>query len=453
MFRAPQAFSSALALAAGLALGAPAHSFCGFYVGKADGTLFNDASKVVMVRDGERTTINMLNDYKGDLREFALVVPVPEVLKKENVKTPQKVLFDRIDAYSAPRLAEYFDPNPCTPPMPMAIPAPVASMIARVSPSQEYFLAADLGVKIEAQYTVGAYDIVILSAKQSDGLEIWLQQENYKIPKGAARTLAPYIKLGMKFFVAKVNLKEQEKSGAEFLSPLAFSFNSEKFMLPIRLGMINARGTQDLVLWVLTRNGRVESTNYRTVKLPANLDIPTYLKTDREQGFPAFYKSMFDTQARREQYRVIFTEYFWDMAWCDPCADNPLSPQELRNLGVTWTTDMRRGGSASGGEPVRITRLHVRYTPETFPEDLVFQETADRENYQTRYVLRHAAQVTPDACPEARAYLKTVRARQEKEAGTLASLTGWDIEATRRKIGLVREPSWWDWFNNRDNRP
>ena len=68
-------------------------------------------------------------------------------------------------------------------------------------------------------------------------------------------------------------------------------------------------------------------------------------------------------------------------------------------------------------------------------------------------MLRHAAQVTPDACPEARAYQKTVRARQEKEAGTLASLPGWDIEAARRKIGLVREPSWRDWFNNRDSRP
>jgi hypothetical protein len=55
-------------------------------------------------------------------------------------------------------------------------------------------------------------------------------------------------------------------------------------MLPIRLGMINARGPQDLVLWVLTKNGRVESTNYRTVKLPANINVPPYIKADKEQG-------------------------------------------------------------------------------------------------------------------------------------------------------------------------
>jgi hypothetical protein len=96
--------------------------------------------------------------------------------------------------------------------------------------------------------------------------------------------LGPYIKQNMKFFVARVNLKEHEKSGDTFLPPLQFSFASEKFMLPIRLGMINARGPQDLVLWVLTKNGRVESTNYRTVKLPANINVPPYIKADKEQG-------------------------------------------------------------------------------------------------------------------------------------------------------------------------
>jgi len=43
--------------AAVVMLAAPrANAFCGFYVGKADANLFNDASQVVMVRDGERTT-------------------------------------------------------------------------------------------------------------------------------------------------------------------------------------------------------------------------------------------------------------------------------------------------------------------------------------------------------------------------------------------------------------
>ncbi len=435
---------------------APAAAFCGFYVGKADASLFNEASKVVMVRDGDRTTINMLNDFQGDLKEFALVVPVPEVLKKEQVRTPYKALFDRLDAYSAPRLAEYFDPDPCAPRMAdlrMMQRAPAAAM---AKPAAREDSARKLGVTIEAEYTVGAYDIVILGAKESDGLETWLTQSGYRIPQGASKALAPYIRQGMKFFVAKVNLEEQAKTGSNFLSPLAFSFKSDKFMLPIRLGMVNAKGPQDLVVWMLTPKGRVETTNYRTVKLPADIDIPTYIKTDSKQDFAAFYKTMFQTQAAREQYRVVFTEYFWDMRWCDPCAADPLSVQELRNLGVDWIKGEGGAGDAvmpggrvrmmQGGDarPVMVTRLHLRYTPETFPEDLMFQETGDRQNYQTRYVLRHAAKVAPNACPQAPAYLAQVNQRKEKEAQTLASLTGWDIAQVRQSYGIARrEPDGW----------
>src|ERR1700752_507858 len=95
-----------------------ASAFCGFYVGKPDTSLFNEASQVILAREGRRTTLSMMNDYKGELTDFALVVPVPVVLKREQVKVIEKKTFDRLDAYSAPRLAEYFDGDPCVPPPP-----------------------------------------------------------------------------------------------------------------------------------------------------------------------------------------------------------------------------------------------------------------------------------------------------------------------------------------------
>ena len=55
-------------------------------------------------------------------------------------------------------------------------------MECRAQPQAE---AKALGVTVEAEYTVGEYDIVILSAKESSGLETWLQQSGYKIPLGA----------------------------------------------------------------------------------------------------------------------------------------------------------------------------------------------------------------------------------------------------------------------------
>jgi hypothetical protein len=151
---------------------------------------------------------------------------------------------------------------------------------------------------------------------------------------------------------------------------------------------------------------------------------------------------MFDEQAKREKHRVVFTEYFWDMSWCDPCAGDPLSPEELRKSGVFWLNDNDGQGGAS---KVMLTRLHVRYTRATFPEDLMFQETADRENFQTRYVLRHPW-TGKDECAQAAAYRESVRKRQQIEAATLASLTGWELGAIRTKMGMPAQPEakWWE---------
>jgi len=413
-------------------------AFCGFYVGKADASLFNQASQVILARDGNHTVLTMLNDYKGDLTEFALVVPVPVVLKREQVRVVDKKIFERIDGYSSPRLAEYFDRDPCAPLPPMM--APTAGMPQPSVDMARRRGSAALGVTVEDSFSVGEYDIVILSATESDGLEAWLRQNGYRIPERASRALRPYIQQNMKFFVAKVNLKEQVKTGFSSLRPLQFEFESMRFMLPMRLGMLNANGPQDLIVYALTRNGRVESTNYRTVKLPANMNLPPYIK--QGSGFTDFYRAMFDQQARREGMRAVFTEYFWDMSWCDPCAADPLSNEELRTAGVRWVQPS--GASRppqgarpmpGGAQPVMLTRLHVRYTPETFPEDLAFQETSDRSNFQTRYVLNNPWKGSPDACPAARDYFRSLAQRQEQEAQSLANLTGWDINEIRKRIG------------------
>ena len=99
-------------LAALVFLARPAAAFCGFYVGKADAGLFNEASQVILVRRDGKTVISMANDYRGALTEFALVVPVPQVLLRDQIHIGDRKLFERVDAYSAPRLAEYHDPDP-----------------------------------------------------------------------------------------------------------------------------------------------------------------------------------------------------------------------------------------------------------------------------------------------------------------------------------------------------
>src|SRR5207249_11577659 len=88
-------------------------AFCGFYVSKADGTLKNKTSQVILVRDGNKTAITMYNDFQGNIKDFAMVVPVPVVLKKSDIKVVDQKIFTTLNEYSQPRLVEYYDQNPC----------------------------------------------------------------------------------------------------------------------------------------------------------------------------------------------------------------------------------------------------------------------------------------------------------------------------------------------------
>ena len=424
-----------------VALSGTAQAFCGFYVAKADTSLFNRASQVVLVRDGDRTVLTMANDFEGDVKDFAVVIPVPTFIERGQINVADKALIDRLDAYTSPRLVEYFDPDPCVR-YEYDLLGALKSSMPRASAELERRATAS-GVTIEASYTVGEYDILILSASESKGLIKWLNESGYKVPRGADKVVGSYLKQDMRFFVAKVNLEAQKKSGYSYLRPLQVAFESNKFMLPIRLGTLNAQGEQELYIYALTRTGRVETSNYRTVKLPSNTEVPEFVQAE----FGDFYRSMFETQVQAQNRRAVFLEYAWDMAWCDPCAADPLTPDELRKLGVFWTDSPKQNRLSPQAQNVFVTRLHVRYDQQHFPEDLFFQETGDRQNFQGRYVVRHP--FAGKASCDISSYQAQLRERQEREAQQLANLTGWDIDDIRGKIPLIADTrldqpsSWW----------
>jgi hypothetical protein len=411
----------------------PASAFCGFYVAKADAKMFNKSSKVVLARNGQQTAITMASDYEGAPNEFALVVPVPTFIEKNQISVVEPRMVDHLDAYTAPRLVEYFDPDPCEQPrVTSALSAiPTAARNAPLPAAVAY-----RGVKVEAQYDVAEYDISILSAEESDGLINWLNDNGYKIPPGAEPVIGSYIKQKMRFFVAKVNLQRMQQIGETYLRPLQVRYQTAKFILPLRLGTVNASGPQDLIVYALSRRGRVEATNYRTVKVPSDFDVPLFVKDD----FANFYKAAFDRTVERENRHGVFVEYAWDMGWCDPCAADPMTTEELVALGTSGLKSddpmVNRLSSDNSGNPY-VTRLHVRYDAATFPEDLNFIETGDRENFQGRYILQHPW-TGKGSCPSAEAYRAALPARFKHEAERLAAVTGWaqtDIEARMAKTG------------------
>jgi hypothetical protein len=305
----------------------------------------------------------------------------------------------------------------------------------------------ELGVTIEARYQVGVYDILILAAEQSDGLVTWLQQNQYRIPAGAEAVLGSYIKQGMHFFVAKVNLERQAVEGESFLRPLQVSYKSKKFMLPIRLGTVNADGPQDMIMFLLTRKGRVETTNYQTVKMPSGIDVPLFTKAE----FGAVYKAAYDKRVAADGMTRIYEEYAWDMHGympCDPCSAPVPDAADLFTLGARWHYPQFEHDGMAKLKTVEfpqqppdayITRLHVRYDAEHFPEDLGFVETADRGSFQVVYHLQHPW-IGRASCSAASTYLRALPNRFAREAENLAALTGWDIADVRGKMQANGQP-------------
>jgi hypothetical protein len=194
--------------------------------------------------------------------------------------------------------------------------------------------------------------------------------------------------------------------------------------------------------------------------MPTGDELPVHVR-DR---FADVYRALFAEQVRKEP-GVMFLEYAWNMNWCDPCAADPLSRQELRTLGAWWVQPdlaqpvplpqpgptprpLPAPSRIAPQQPVEafVTRLHLRYDGTTHPHDLRFRETGDASNFQARYVLRHPwdGEAT---CPAAEHYLRQLPLRREAEAQRLASLTGWPIGEIRRDMKLPEggpKDRWWE---------
>ena len=147
--------SGLLALVILLLLPAPARAFCGFYVSGADASLYNNATLVVLMRDGTRTVLSMQNNYQGPPSDFAMVVPVPQVLKKEDVKTLPADIFKHIDQLSAPRLVEYWEVDPCWVEPEFEGGLGTATGFGGLGTKGSGRGGGGYGVKIEAQFEVG----------------------------------------------------------------------------------------------------------------------------------------------------------------------------------------------------------------------------------------------------------------------------------------------------------
>jgi hypothetical protein len=389
--------AAACVLACATLFAADAAAFCGTFVSGTDTEMFNSATQVVLMRNGERTILSMENDYEGPVQNFAMVVPVPQILMQDDVKTLDPIVFRKVDVLGSPRLVEYAEKDPCQDRY-----YTTYDYIGGC-PWDGYYYGenntngfADAGASlnntngggggppppvIEAEFAVGEYEIVILSAEDATGLQTWLADNDYTLSAEAGPVLEGYVQQGMYFFVAKVDpSKVTFEEGRAVLSPLRFSYTSPDFSLPIRLGLLNSAGQQDLIVNIFSPEGRYEVANYPNVAIPTN----KLVSQDTREAFGAFYEKLF-AQTVAQNPGAVVTEYAWSWgpdqnAKCDPCPPPPpqatagdLSEQDLSALGNDIVA-----GELDVDEPWygwTFTRMHARYGKTGVDNDLVFSLT------------------------------------------------------------------------------
>lgn len=359
----------------GLLISTSAWGFCGTYVGQAGETLTNRTSQVVLRRQGEETTLTLANDFKGNASDFAMLVPVPQILNAGDVRVLSPEILGRVAGYSGPRLVAYtcddfaFEGG-----------SGGAGLGCADYSYNTWDTAASLGmdadtVEVESRFAVGEYEMVVLSAEESSDLMGWLQRNDFSVDGTAEELLQEYIDAGTFFLAARVSIQEQEEPA--WLSPIQITYTSDALALPIRLGTANSPGEQDMVLYTLTdgHEGQVGIANYPETFL---LDNECMFDDSGWDSFGDYYASRVSDAFSEHQSASWLVEFSWGASKCDPCPPGgPLDQQVAEELGYI--------GDVSGAW---FTRIRMRYRPDQAHQDLALYKTGFTATSQARYI-RH----------------------------------------------------------------
>jgi hypothetical protein len=353
---------------------APAAEACPTIAKGTPNELTYDVAKTAIVRQGTRTTFTVSINPAGTPQDFALVMPVPAVLEEDDIRVLDGSVFASLEGQTGIlRMADagctpaysggYDDGDPCT---------DRATMAAEDGgDGGDGGGADDYGnVQIEGEYLIGGYELTVISADESDGLWRWLDDNGYQLAEPTVPVLQDYIDEGMVFLAAKVSAEATVADGST-LPPLQVSYDSELFAIPIRLAARNSPGEQDMLIYAVTDMGQgaVGISNYEEFAVEDKC-----IWGEHSDTFLDDYEARFRPAWQAAGHAGWTVEWAGSPGSCSPCSGITVEPHELEELGYTGDYNSHF-----------LTRLHVRYTPETAQQDLVLYETGLTEPKTTSF--------------------------------------------------------------------
>jgi hypothetical protein len=329
-------FSALLAGSVLLLLVAPASAFPGFLASKTNTAIKINSTQVVLMKKGKVTAVSVMSDYEGPLEPFAMVLVVPSDVTADRVTTLKREFVDRVDALSAPRFHEYWEQDPCDPgpveqewERSMKANSASAFLGGGDMPQSTQKVAKELSLDVEAKQKQGEYSFSVLGKDES--VSAWLKSKGYLAPAGAEQAVQPYLQAGMRLVVAQVDSNRVELVGGDRaqLSPIRFWTEEPFETIPDRVGLLNAGGKQELIVYVLDPEQRYESKNYGNQFPPTNIEVDFAVK----ERIGEFYAALQDIIAQKSPNSFL-NEFAWSSDGCgQPCATEPLMIAELLSLG------------------------------------------------------------------------------------------------------------------------
>ncbi|MES1177196.1 MAG: DUF2330 domain-containing protein [Myxococcales bacterium] len=329
--------SALLGACLSLAVAAPAQAFPGFLASKTKADIKVNSTQIVMMKKGNTTAVSVMSDYEGSLEPFAMVLVVPADVTAERVTTLKREYVDRVDSISAPRFHEYWEQDPCDPgPVEqewernMKANASSAFLGGGDMPQPAQKVAKELSLDVQAKQKEGEYSFSLLGKDESVGA--WLKSKGYAVPDGAEQAVQPYLQAGMRLVVAQVDTNRVELVGGDRaqLSPIRFWTEQPYDTIPDRVGLLNANGKQELIVYVLDPEQRYESKNYNNLFPPTNIEVDFAVK----ERIGEFYAALQDIISQKSPNSFL-NEYAWSADGCgQPCATEPLMIAELLSLGA-----------------------------------------------------------------------------------------------------------------------
>ncbi len=374
-----------------------AFAFVGLYATKDGSEVTSSNSKVVIAHKNKKTILTLTSDFDTSATEFALIVPVPSTIKTANVRSVDYELIHKLEIYTSPRLIEYIDYDPCNPDSMKRPPIVTTQSFTTID------MDKSIPLKSKIHKTITPHNVIVLTSKESIGIDLFLKKRGYKLPEKYLSTLE-YAAARMKFVV--VELRRDADNTAKWLKPVQIEYdeNEEEYdgygsdilSLPT-IGSLNSPENQkhNMLLFALSSQGEILSHNYQTKDMPGNIDLPVTSISEFTKFYTDFTNKIFDAHPG-----IIRKEYSWPMGACKPCTSEPLSIDELSKLGTFWYHLPEKGkfGLVAPFSAIYVTRLHAQYDYSNVMDNLTLKESAEKDKYQTYFNIKNPIQADQSKC-------------------------------------------------------